>query len=164
VGLKLDHLRIPVSGLARSRAWYVTTLGLKTEFEVPDRQTVALQDTDEFAIFLQQVSSAVRPNGCALRFQVGDVDATFAQWSARGVEFAHGPEKTYWIRCRTEGPRRIPDPSLGCAFDEASARRMSHASPTWCAGFSLPSLIEWRSSANSSRPRAVSTGLLTLRT
>jgi len=94
--MKLDHLRIPVTDLARSRAWYVATLGLKVEFEVPDRQTVALQDSHDFAIFLQQTSAAVLPNGCALWFQVTDVDATFAEWSARGVEFAHAPRKTYW--------------------------------------------------------------------
>ena len=94
--MKLDHLRIPVTDLARSRAWYVDTLGLAVEFEVPDRRTVALQDGDDFAIFLQEVPSTVQPNGCALWFQVADVDATFAEWSARGVAFAHGPRQTYW--------------------------------------------------------------------
>lgn len=94
--LKFDHLRIPVTDLARSRDWYVRTLGLKVEFELPERQTVALQDTDDFTIFLQEVRSPVPPNGCALWFQVGDVDATFTDWSARGVEFAHGPRKSYW--------------------------------------------------------------------
>ena len=49
--MKFDHLRIPVSDLSRSRAWYVATLGLKVEFAVPDRQTVALQDGDGFTIF-----------------------------------------------------------------------------------------------------------------
>jgi hypothetical protein len=29
-------------------------------------------------------------------FQVPDVDATFTEWSARGVEFGHGPRKAYW--------------------------------------------------------------------
>ena len=43
--IKFDHLRIPVTDLDRSRGWYIRTLGLKVEFEVPDRQTVALQDT-----------------------------------------------------------------------------------------------------------------------
>jgi catechol 2,3-dioxygenase-like lactoylglutathione lyase family enzyme len=94
--LKLDHLRIPVTDLARSRAWYVSTLGLQVEFEVPDRQTVALQDGDAFTVFLQQVPAPVQPNGAALWFQVADVDATFAAWSARGVAFAHEPRKTYW--------------------------------------------------------------------
>ncbi len=53
--IKFDHLRIPVTDLARSRDWYVRTLGLKAEFEVPERRTVALQDTDGFTIFLQEV-------------------------------------------------------------------------------------------------------------
>jgi catechol 2,3-dioxygenase-like lactoylglutathione lyase family enzyme len=92
--VKLDHLRIPVSDLARSRDWYVGTLGLTVEFEVPDRQTVALQDSDDFTVFLQQVPGAVTPNQCALWFQVPDVDAAFADWSARGIHFAHGPAKT----------------------------------------------------------------------
>lgn len=94
--LKLDHLRIPVTDLARSRDWYIRTLGLKVEFELPEQKTVALQDTEDFTIFLQEVRSPVMPNECALWFQVGDVDATFTDWSARGVEFAHGPRKSYW--------------------------------------------------------------------
>jgi predicted enzyme related to lactoylglutathione lyase len=38
----------------------------------------------------------VVPNQCALCFQVADVEAAFADWSARGVEFVHGPRKSYW--------------------------------------------------------------------
>jgi catechol 2,3-dioxygenase-like lactoylglutathione lyase family enzyme len=94
--MKFDHLRIPVTNLARSRDWYIRTLGLEVEFEVLDRQTVALQDTDDFTIFLQEGPSPVAPSQCALWFQVDDVDSTFAAWSARGVEFAHGPRKSYW--------------------------------------------------------------------
>jgi catechol 2,3-dioxygenase-like lactoylglutathione lyase family enzyme len=94
--LKLDHLRIPVTDLARSRAWYVGTLRLTVEFEVPERRSVALQDTADFTLFLQQVDGAVVPNDCALWFSVADVDATFAEWSARGVRFTHEPRKTYW--------------------------------------------------------------------
>ena len=92
--IKFDHLSIPVANPSRSRDWYVATLGLKIEFEVPDRRMIALQDSDGFAIFLQEASSPVAPNGCALWFQVTDVDVTFADWTARGVEFAHGPRKS----------------------------------------------------------------------
>jgi catechol 2,3-dioxygenase-like lactoylglutathione lyase family enzyme len=42
--MKFDHLSLPVSDLDRSRAWYVSVLGLKVEFEVPDSRTVALND------------------------------------------------------------------------------------------------------------------------
>jgi predicted enzyme related to lactoylglutathione lyase len=94
--IKFDHLRIPVTNLGRSRDWYVTTLRLTVEFEVPDRQTVALQDSAGFTVFLQKVDVPIRPNGCALWFQVVDVDATFTEWCARGVEFAHAPRKAYW--------------------------------------------------------------------
>jgi catechol 2,3-dioxygenase-like lactoylglutathione lyase family enzyme len=93
--MKFDHLGIPVSNLPRSRDWYVATLGLEVEFEVPDRRTVALQDSEGFAIFLQEATTIV-PNGCALWFQVAEVDATFAEWSARGVAFNHGPRKSFW--------------------------------------------------------------------
>jgi catechol 2,3-dioxygenase-like lactoylglutathione lyase family enzyme len=94
--MKLNHLRLPVRDLAASRDWYVRTLGLTVEFEVPDRQTVALQDSGGFALFLQEVRSPVVPNGCALWFQVNDVDATHAEWTARGVAFTHGPRTSYW--------------------------------------------------------------------
>ena len=94
--MKFDHLNIPVSGLERSRDWYISTLGLEVEFEIPDRRTVALQDSEGFAIFLWESPSKVTPNGTALWFQVDDVDATFADWSVRGVTFAHGPRKVFW--------------------------------------------------------------------
>src|SRR6266478_4072193 len=90
--MKFDHLNLPVSNLDRSRDWYVGALGLKVEFEVPDSRTVALNDGEGFAIFLQE-RPAVAPNGVALWFQVDDVDAIHAAWSARGVIFTHGPQK-----------------------------------------------------------------------
>jgi catechol 2,3-dioxygenase-like lactoylglutathione lyase family enzyme len=93
--LKFDHLNLPVSDLSKSRDWYVSALGLKVEFEVPDRHAVALQDGEGFAIFLQQRADA-GPNGVALWFQVDDVDATFQSWRDRGVTFAHGPQKNFW--------------------------------------------------------------------
>ena len=93
--MKFDHLSLPVSDLERSRTWYLATLGLKVEFEVPDRRTVALNDGEGFAIFLQERSD-VAPNGTALWFQVDDVDATHVAWKAKGIAFAHDPKKTFW--------------------------------------------------------------------
>jgi catechol 2,3-dioxygenase-like lactoylglutathione lyase family enzyme len=117
--IKFDHLRIPVTDLVRSRTWYIRTLGLKVEFEVPDRQTVALQDSDDFTILLQEVQSTVNPNGGALWFQVADVDATFTEWSARGVEFVHGPRKSYWgYGAELEDPDRY----LVRLWDESSRK------------------------------------------
>jgi hypothetical protein len=42
--IRLDHLAIPVRDCARSRDWYRNNLGLKVEFEIPQRKVVALQD------------------------------------------------------------------------------------------------------------------------
>jgi hypothetical protein len=74
--LRFDHLSIPVANLTRSRSWYVDTLGLTVEFEVPDRQTVALQDSSGFTIFLQEVAEAVTPNVLCSRCLM---DATFCR-------------------------------------------------------------------------------------
>jgi catechol 2,3-dioxygenase-like lactoylglutathione lyase family enzyme len=93
--MKFDHLALPVSNLDRSRAWYIATLGLKVEFEIPARHAVALQDGEGFAIFLEERADVV-PNGIALWFQVDDVDKTFGEWTARGVAFAHPPQKNFW--------------------------------------------------------------------
>ena len=92
--MKFDHLNLPVSDLDRSRAWWVSSLGLKIEFEVADRRTVALNDGEGFAIFLQEKPDVV-PNGVALWFQVDDVDAAcrlVGPWR----RFAHGPQKNFW--------------------------------------------------------------------
>lgn len=116
--MKFDHLALPVSDLGRSRAWYIATLGLKVEFEIPDRRTVALQDGEGFAIFLEEKASVV-PNGIALWFQVDDVDKAFGEWTARGVVFAHGPQKNFW----GYGPELAdPDGYIVRLWDERTMR------------------------------------------
>ncbi|MPZ36051.1 MAG: hypothetical protein GEV13_34705 [Rhodospirillales bacterium] len=116
--MKFDHLNLPVSNLDRSRGWYISTLGLKVEFEIPDRRTVALQDGEGFAIFLQEKAGATA-NGGALWFQVDDVDKAFAEWTARGVVFAHGPQKNFW----GYGPELAdPDGYIVRLWDERTMR------------------------------------------
>jgi catechol 2,3-dioxygenase-like lactoylglutathione lyase family enzyme len=116
--LKFDHLNLPVSNLERSRAWYVGALGLKVEFEVADTRTVALNDGEGFAIFLQE-KPGVAPNGVALWFQVDDVDVAHAEWTARGVAFAHEPRKNFW----GYGPELAdPDGYLVRLWDERSMK------------------------------------------
>lgn len=117
--MKFDHLAVPVTHLERSRDWYVATLGLKVEFAVPERRTVALQDSDGFAIFLNEADTPVRPNGCAFWFQVPDVAAAFAAMSARGVAFAHGPRKSFW---GFGAELADPDGYLVRLWDETSMR------------------------------------------
>jgi predicted enzyme related to lactoylglutathione lyase len=117
--IKFDHLRIPVSDLARSREWHVTTLGLTVEFEVADQRSVALNDSEGFAIFLQQIASPVVPNGCAMWFQVEDVDRAHAEWISRGIRFVHPPRKSYW---GYGAELADPDGYLVRLWDEVSMR------------------------------------------
>ena len=116
--MKFDHLSLPVGNLDRSRDWYIATLGLKIEFEIPDRRTVSLQDGEGFAIFLQEKTGATA-NGVALWFRVDDVDRAFAEWTARGVVFAHGPQKNFW----GYGPELTdPDGYIVRLWDERTMR------------------------------------------
>lgn len=73
--MKFDHLRIHVTDLVRSRAWYVTTLGLKVEFEVPDRQTAGygaeLQDPDGYLIRLWDERSMKENSHLVVAFRHG---------------------------------------------------------------------------------------------
>jgi len=94
--LKFDHLALPVTDWVRSRDWYVQRLGMRVEFEIPERRIAALQDEHDFTIFLQQSDARVKPAGVALYFQVADVELTHQTLSAAGVSFRHQPQRVYW--------------------------------------------------------------------
>jgi catechol 2,3-dioxygenase-like lactoylglutathione lyase family enzyme len=94
--IKLDHLSLPVRDWCVSRDWYRDVLGLRVEFEIAERQTVAMQDEFDFTVFLSSAEpTSVRP-GCVLTFQVDDVEATHAALAARGVAFVHPPQRVLW--------------------------------------------------------------------
>ena len=116
--IKLDHLTIPVRDHARSRDWYVSTLGLRVEFEVPERKATALQDEHGFTIFVEQSTGPIG-RGTALYFSVENVDDTYAKLSGRGVAFAHPPQKTYW---GYGAELTDPDGYLARLWDETTMR------------------------------------------
>src|SRR6266511_2827292 len=109
-----DHLRIPVTDLTRSRRRYVDTLGLTVEWEVPDRQTVALKDSSGFTIFLQEVADPVGPNGAALWFQDARCRRHLRRVAgARRCLRACAPQIILGLRGRAERPRRVPRSPVG---------------------------------------------------
>jgi len=68
---------------------------------------------------LDHLNPTVASNGVALWFQVDDVDATYAAWSARSVCFTHGPQKNFW----GYGPELAdPDGYLVRLWDETSMK------------------------------------------
>ena len=93
--IKLDHLAISVADHAKAREWYVGNLGLRVEFEVPERRTTALQDDAGLTLFVAEERE--RPTAsCVLYFQVDDVEAKYRELSARGVPFVHEPRREFW--------------------------------------------------------------------
>ena len=79
--IRLDHLTIPVKQHTVARDWYVSNLGLRVEFEVAERKTVALQDDAGFTSFLVE-SDEILSTPCTLAFQVDDVETTHRKLSS----------------------------------------------------------------------------------
>jgi catechol 2,3-dioxygenase-like lactoylglutathione lyase family enzyme len=94
--IKLNHLTIPVEAYSQAREWYVRNLGLKVEFEIPERKTVALVDDGDLTLFLVEHPSDQFTASCTLTFQVDDVELKYRELSDRGIIFEKSPEKLFW--------------------------------------------------------------------
>lgn len=98
---KLDHASLTVLNWQTSCDWYKKLLGLRVEFEVPQGGVTALgvaalQDDAGFTLFLEQVPHEVHMCGCTHTFQVADVEAMHAKFSASSVHFLKPPQKLFW--------------------------------------------------------------------
>ena len=94
--IRLNHLALVVGSYGRSRDWYTDYLGLKVEFEIPERNTVALQDDSGLTLFLSESEEGAAIATCTMAFEVDDVDAKHRELAARGVEFEKAPQKVFW--------------------------------------------------------------------
>jgi len=117
--IKLNHLTIPVSEHSVSRNWYTDNLGLKVEFEVPQRKTVALQDDGDLTLFLVESPKTQFMPSCTLAFQVDDVELKYRELSNRGVRFEKAPQKLFW---GYGAELRDPDGYLIYLWDERTMR------------------------------------------
>jgi catechol 2,3-dioxygenase-like lactoylglutathione lyase family enzyme len=94
--IKLNHLTIPVEDCSLAREWYVRNLGLKVEFEIPERKTVALVDDSDLTLFLVERPSGEFTASCTLAFEVDDVELKYRELSDRGIVFEKSPQKLFW--------------------------------------------------------------------
>ena len=117
--IRLNHLTIPVNEHSVSREWYTSNLGLKVEFEVPERKTVALQDDGDLTLFLVGSPQPQVIPCCTLAFQVDDVEVKYRELSARGVNFEKAPQKLFW---GYGAELRDPDGYLIYLWDERTMR------------------------------------------
>ena len=117
--IKLDHLAIFVDDVQRSRDWYGSVLDLEVEFEVPDSNTIALQDDFGFTLFIGQRPEGNITPSCVLTFQVEDIETRYEELSAKGVPFKESPKKLSW----GYGAELLdPDGYVVCLWDEVSMR------------------------------------------
>jgi predicted enzyme related to lactoylglutathione lyase len=92
---RLDHMSLPVSDWRRSRDWWRDVLGLKIEFEMPERSAVAMVDEADLTVFLENGEVISNPV-LGFTIQVDDVEARHATLAAAGVAFVHPPMKVFW--------------------------------------------------------------------
>jgi glyoxylase I family protein len=97
--LGTHHVAISTNNLARLRACYVETLGLPVLGGFPDRDIVFVgAGGTAIEIVGEATAGAARPAGFARRgwqhlaWEVSDVDAAYADLSARGIAFRLPPE------------------------------------------------------------------------
>ena len=117
--VRLDHITIPVTRLVRSSEWYTGNLGMKVEFEIKERKTVALQDDADLTLFLVETEETLVTPSVTLTFQVDDVDEKYRELSGRGVDFEKSPRKHFW---GYGAELRDPDRYLIYLWDETSMR------------------------------------------
>jgi len=94
--IKFDHMNLPVTDYKRSRDWYTENFGFKVEFEVPERQTVSLEDSEGMGIFLYEPKMALAGAKCSLYFQIDSVDTKFEELQSKGVPFVNPPGRYFW--------------------------------------------------------------------
>lgn len=94
--IKLNHLALAVSDYRAARDWYVETLGLTPEFELPERRVAAVQDDADFTLILFQTDAKIDTSWCNFAYEVDDVEATHRSLAARGVPFVYAPQRNDW--------------------------------------------------------------------
>jgi len=115
--IRLNHFTIPVRDYLRSKEWYSSNLGLRVEFEIPERKTVALIDDGGITLFLfENTAGAVNPE-CTLTFEVDSVDEKYRALIDQGVTFEKSPQKLFW---GYGAELRDPDGYLIYLWDEKS--------------------------------------------
>jgi len=122
--LKFDHMMLPVSDCLASRDWYVKNLVLKVEFENIATGTVAIQDDNDFTIFLQKTAERLVGEKCSLTIQVKDVDQSHRHLAEKGVHFLHPPKRHFW---GYGAELADPDGYVIRLWDEASMREKGSA-------------------------------------
>ena len=82
---KKVHATIPVSDLARARAWYEEKLGVRPVQDLPGGLMYVVGDGSRFLLFPTPFAGTAK--NTAAGFQVDDIEAEVADLKGRGVVF-----------------------------------------------------------------------------
>jgi catechol 2,3-dioxygenase-like lactoylglutathione lyase family enzyme len=93
--VRLDHMTLPVGDWRAARDWWRDILGFEVEFEIPERNTVALKDGADLTVFFTDGTPVVSAE-FSFAIQVDDVEAKYAELSAKGIKFVNAPQKLFW--------------------------------------------------------------------
>jgi predicted enzyme related to lactoylglutathione lyase len=118
--VKVTHMVLPVTDVAKSRDWYVNNLDFKLEFE---REGVtAIKDGADLTIFLQKSAGSLPGEKVTLTIQVKDVDGKHRELASQGVKFVSPPKLQFWGY-----GAEVLDPSgyMNHLWDEATMREMT---------------------------------------
>ena len=115
--VRLDHMQLPVRDWRAARDWWRDNLGFEVEFEIADRNTVAMKDEADLTVFFSNGSPL--SGDFALTVQVDDVKAKHKALSTKGITFIHPPQKLFW---GFGAELRDPNGYLVRLWDEASMK------------------------------------------
>ena len=91
---RVSHLVMPVSDLRQSREWYVNKLGFTLDRE--REAAVGIRDHSGLTIFLMRSTDPIAGQKITLTIQVGNVDSTYQELRAAGVNFVSPPTRQPW--------------------------------------------------------------------
>jgi len=117
---QVSHMVLPVSGVQRSRDWYVGRLGFGLERE--REGAVGIKGRADLTIFLIRSQGGLAGQKIALTIQVDDVERKYRELIGAGVTFVSPPQGQFW----GYGAEVLdPDGYMNHLWDEATVRQVS---------------------------------------
>lgn len=101
-GMKIGFVKVYVTDLARSLAFYTQTLGMELDF-TDGRQWAQFRSGEDVSLALEECApdhavfgSRVVGRYVGVTLMVDDIAKTYAELVARGVRFRGPPERQHW--------------------------------------------------------------------
>lgn len=98
---RIHHIAVKASDLAQAKAFYTETLGFPIVATIPNTEVVFINIGGTTIELSAGKPNEVAGNSCGLihlAFEVADVDATYAQLAAKGIQFHVTPRNFGDIR------------------------------------------------------------------